>query len=232
MPNSAVLVDANGVPIGTASNPFVTSGGGGGGGAVTIADGADVTQGAVADAAVTNPASSGSVVALLKGILTNTKATVLAAGSALIGKVGIDQTTPGTTNGVQINAALPAGTNVIGKTSIDQTTPGTTNLTYLKNYSTVGYETVAASQTAQVLGGTGATGDYLSGLLIIPATAAAGAVTLLDNATSISIFVGGGTTALTTLIPFFVPIGANSASGAWKVTTSTNVSVIGIGNFT
>jgi hypothetical protein len=28
---------------------------------------------------------------------------------------------------VQINAALPAGTNVIGKTSIDQTTPGTTN---------------------------------------------------------------------------------------------------------
>lgn len=36
------------------------------------------------------------------------------AGSAIIGKVGIDQTTPGTTNGVQINAALPAGTNSIG----------------------------------------------------------------------------------------------------------------------
>jgi len=49
------------------------------------------------------------------------------AGTNLIGKVGIDQTTPGTTNGVQVNAALPAGTNVIGKTSIDQTTPGTTN---------------------------------------------------------------------------------------------------------
>ena len=83
----------------------------------------------------------------------------LAAGSAIIGKVGIDQTTPGTTNGVQINAALPAGTNAIGKLAsnsgvtigavelaaaqtvglaagsakvgqiaIDQTTPGTTNL--------------------------------------------------------------------------------------------------------
>lgn len=38
----------------------------------------------------------------------------LGPGSAIIGKVGIDQTTPGTTNGVQINAALPAGSNEIG----------------------------------------------------------------------------------------------------------------------
>lgn len=45
------------------------------------------------------------------------------AGTAIIGKVGIDQTTPGTTNGVQINAALPAGTNNIGKTSAIATTP-------------------------------------------------------------------------------------------------------------
>src|SRR6185503_2726981 len=36
-------------------------------------------------------------------------------GSNVIGKVSIDQTTPGTTNGVQVNAALPAGTNAIGK---------------------------------------------------------------------------------------------------------------------
>jgi len=35
-------------------------------------------------------------------------------GSAIIGNVRIDQTTPGTTNGVQINAALPAGTNTVG----------------------------------------------------------------------------------------------------------------------
>ncbi len=49
------------------------------------------------------------------------------AGTAIIGKVGIDQTTPGTTNGVQVNAALPVGANIIGKFGIDQTTPGTTN---------------------------------------------------------------------------------------------------------
>lgn len=48
---------------------------------VTVANGADATQGAIADAAVTNPASSASVVALLKGILTNTKATVLGGDS-------------------------------------------------------------------------------------------------------------------------------------------------------
>lgn len=52
---------------------------------------------------------------------------IVEASANIIGKVGIDQTTPGTTNGVQINAALPAGTQVIGKVGIDQTTPGTTN---------------------------------------------------------------------------------------------------------
>lgn len=51
----------------------------------------------------------------------------LVAGSAIVGTVRIDQTTPGTTNGVQFSGSLPAGTNVIGKTGIDQTTPGTTN---------------------------------------------------------------------------------------------------------
>jgi len=39
----------------------------------------------------------------------------LAVGTNIVGVVGIDQTTPGTTNGVQVNAAIPAGTNAIGK---------------------------------------------------------------------------------------------------------------------
>lgn len=50
----------------------------------------------------------------------------LNAGSAIVGKVGIDQTTPGTTNGVQVNAALPAGTNLIGNVGHGKT---------IKNYS-------------------------------------------------------------------------------------------------
>lgn len=79
----------------------------------------------------------------------------LIAGSAIVGKVGIDQTTPGTTNGVQITGPgttagnplyynfatgavgtssgspqftqLTAGSAIVGKLGIDQTTPGTTN---------------------------------------------------------------------------------------------------------
>jgi hypothetical protein len=97
------------------------------------------------------------------------------------------------------------------------------------------YTAVAASQSAALFGATGASGDYLDGVLIIPATAAAGAVSITDGSGSaITIFVGGGTTALPTLAPFYVPIGAISKGGAggWKVTTGANVSVIGIGNFT
>lgn len=93
-----------------------TGGGGGGGGAVTIADGADVAQGTTTDVAYVS--GSGTLVSILKGIFGKFGAVVLAAGSALIGKVGIDQTTPGTTNAValaQINAATTlAGNGVTG----------------------------------------------------------------------------------------------------------------------
>lgn len=92
------------------------------------------------------------------------------------------------------------------------------------------YETVAAGQTAQVLGTAGAAGDYLDHLLIVPATTSPGAVTILDNATSITVFAGGAS-SVSTLIPFAVPIGAKSVSGAWKVTTGANVSVVAVGEF-
>lgn len=93
------------------------------------------------------------------------------------------------------------------------------------------YETVAASQTAQVLGATGAAGDYLAGVLIVPATTSPGNVIILDSATSITIFAGGAS-SVSNLVPFMVPLGMTSVSGAWKITTGTNVSCIGIGNFT
>lgn len=95
----------------------------------------------------------------------------------------------------------------------------------------VTYATVAASQTAQVLGATGATGDYLAGVLVIPATTSPGAVSILDNATSITVFTGGAT-SVSNLVPFMVPVGAASKNGAWKVTTGANVSCIAIGKFT
>ena len=93
------------------------------------------------------------------------------------------------------------------------------------------YETVAASQTAQALGATGATGDYLNFILVIPATTSPGNVLLLDNATSITVFAGGAS-SVSNLVPFAIPIMAKSVSGAWKITTGASVSCIGIGQFT
>lgn len=92
------------------------------------------------------------------------------------------------------------------------------------------YETVAASQTAQVLGGSGALSDFIAGVVIIPASTSPGSVALLDNATSITLFAGGAS-SLTELKPFYVPLNMRSVSGAWKITTGANVSVIAIGGF-
>jgi hypothetical protein len=53
------------------------------------------------------------------GVNINAAQTIgLAAGSAVVGKFSIDQTTPGTTNLVQVGGTLPAlsaGTNLVGK---------------------------------------------------------------------------------------------------------------------
>lgn len=91
------------------------------------------------------------------------------------------------------------------------------------------YETVAAGQTAQILGSTGAVGDYLSHVVLQPAAVGAGTTTILDNATVIYTYTAG---TLSDLRPITVPIGARSASGAWKITTGANMAAVAAGNFT
>lgn len=92
------------------------------------------------------------------------------------------------------------------------------------------YETVAASQSDQALGATGAAGDILAGLLIVPATTAAGNISIKDGAgSSISVFATG---TLADLKPIWLPLGIKSGAGAWSVTTGANVSVIAVGKFT
>ena len=97
------------------------------------------------------------------------------------------------------------------------------------------YETVAASQTNQVCGDTAATTrdsgtQYLSHLLVIPATTGAGNISIKDGAdTAISVFVTG---TLTSLVPFAIPLKMKNKTGAWQVTTGANVSVIAVGRFT
>lgn len=130
------------------------------------------------------------------------------------------------------NDAL-AGAGVVG-TGVQRVTlasddPAVTKLTELA--AATEYETVAASQTAQVLGATGAAGDLITGILVVPGTTSPGQVLLLDGATSITVFVGGAS-SVSNLVPFLIPLNLKSVSGAWKITTGANVSVIGMGNFT
>lgn len=101
-----------------AANPFPVTVIGSGGGAVTIADGADVAEGAKADAAYAGSGSA-SIVAINKG-LYNLLAAALPAGTNLIGKVGIDQTTAGTTN-------LVAGSGKVTTGALATYTNGTFN---------------------------------------------------------------------------------------------------------
>jgi hypothetical protein len=77
----------------------------------------------------------------------------------------------------------------------------------------------------------GAAGDFLDHVVVVPATTAPGVVTILDNATALISYPGGGTTALLTLTPVVIYVGAVSCSGAWKITTGANVSVLAVGKF-
>lgn len=93
------------------------------------------------------------------------------------------------------------------------------------------YETVAASQTGQVLGTTGAKGDLLLALVVIPTSTSPGAITIIDGSTSITVFAGGSS-SLSNLVPFTIPLNLPSQSGAWSITTGAALSVIAIGSFT
>jgi hypothetical protein len=227
----------------------------------------------------------------------------LAAGTALIGKIGLDQSTPGTTNAFSLSylgsAAVASGNGVVGAgvqrvaiasdnsaipTNVSQFGGNAANLgagavgtgtlritqasdspeiaalgapadaawasgngthtALLKTIATQAlstaavpiamadeYETVAASATDQVIGTTGATGDRLAGILIQPGTTSPGNVIIKDNATTIFTFPGGAS-SVSNLATIPVPLGIKSVSGAWKITTGANVTVIAIGDFT
>lgn len=151
-------------------------------------------------------------------------------------------TAPAATDPALVVAISPNTQNANGQTTMANSTPVVIasnqsavpiSNTQLTNFGAGEYETVAASQTDQILGATGAVGDYLAGLLITPTTTGAGSVSIKDgNGSSIAIFNTG---TLSNLVPFYVPLGmitVNATTPGWKVTTGANVTVIGIGNFT
>ena len=90
------------------------------------------------------------------------------------------------------------------------------------------YEVVAASQIGQVLGNTGATGDFLHRVVVNVTTTLTSAFSIIDGSTTIltvanSILANG---------VYNLEFNAASQNGAWKITTGAGVSVIGIGTFT
>lgn len=129
-PPLAVLADDNGVPLGTTGGALNISGGSGGGPA-TIADGADFTQGAVADAE--SAAGNGTVVALLKNLRTRLAAAVTALNGGLPGALaaggglkvegvagGVAQPISGT---VTADTELPAAAALTDGAALPATTP-------------------------------------------------------------------------------------------------------------
>jgi hypothetical protein len=99
------------------------------------------------------------------------------------------------------------------------------------------YETVAASQSVQVMGpGTETTKtpgtQYFSHLIVVPATTSPGAIAIKDGAdTAITVFTGGAG-SVTSLNTFHVAIKTMNKTGSWQVTTGASVSVIAVGRFT
>ena len=89
------------------------------------------------------------------------------------------------------------------------------------------YETVAASQTAQVLGGSGAVGDYLHRIVVTVTTTGTSTLSVLDNSTTVLTMA-----ANTPVGVYSLEINAASASGPWKITTGAGVTVMAVGFFT
>jgi len=83
------------------------------------------------------------------------------------------------------------------------------------------YEVVAAAQTAQVLGATGAVGDFLARVLIAEST---GTTTLLDGVVVVLVIPVGALGVW--------EIGLKSVSGTWNVTTAAATSITAVGQFT
>lgn len=145
---------------------------------------------------------------------------------------GADGVLVGASNPLPISGTVTPGVTGNGTASTAQRVTIASDAPGVANATAGEYETVAASQTTQALGATGAAGDYLEAVLIIPATTSPGAVAIKDGSNgAITIFTGGAS-SVTDLAPFYVPFGIISTSGAWQVTTGANVSAIGIGNFT
>lgn len=94
------------------------------------------------------------------------------------------------------------------------------------------YAAAAAGGTRDL--GTGAVGDVLRSITIVPATVAPGAVQIKDGAdAAITVYTGGTVSA--ELKPVTIDFGAHgiaSRTGKWQLVMGANVSAVASGDFT
>jgi hypothetical protein len=182
-------------------------GSGGGGGAITAASGS-YASGALA---------SGSI-----------------ASGAMVDLGSQADAACGTATGTCSLIALQKYNNTATSGAIPAQTTNAVNIGAVMNAGST-YETIAASQTGQVLGGSGAIGDYLSHCVIYPTTTTPGVVTVFDDASAAGsnvIAFPGGASSVSNLAPIAIPVGAVSVTGEWRVTTGANLVVTCYGKFT
>ena len=80
------------------------------------------------------------------------------------------------------------------------------------------YEAVPSTiSTTTTLGATGATGDFLSALVVTPLTTSPGSISIKDGSDTAILLFAGGATSVSNLVPFTINIGATSRTGAWQV---------------
>jgi hypothetical protein len=88
------------------------------------------------------------------------------------------------------------------------------------------YETVAASQTAQVLGGTGAAGDYLHRIVVTVTATGTSTLSVIDGSTTILTMA-----ANTPVGVYSLELNVAAATGPWKITTGAGATVLAVGLF-
>lgn len=95
------------------------------------------------------------------------------------------------------------------------------------------YEAVPASTADAICGATGGVGDYIGGVLVTPTTKSPGPVSIKDGSsgTPIPLFAGGAD-SISTLHPFFIPLGIRCSAAGWRLTTGANLTALPVGNFT
>lgn len=184
--------------------------------------------GTTTDAVGSTPStgSAASLIALAKAI-NNNVSSAIPAGTNLIGKVGIDQTTPGTTNGVQVNAALPTGTNTIG--SFKQTDGTTVAVTDPCQGSAKSYLPITATTSLVKVIATGVSAKKIYICQIILNTTAANNVAVFEATTAstcattpVAVY-GAGTSVATAAngFPFPANGGVSLGGGGFSIAQTT-----------